>query len=112
MTDVQTSPPPAEVATRISARGVRVFYGDKQALFDVDLQQLQVRSVTDGDEGEFLFAPVDGTGDGVKDAHVFYWTTLAPLGPLMGKNHLRTVRRRRRLPAALGAAESQVSRPR
>ena len=37
MTDVQTSPPPAEVATRISARGVRVFYGDKQALFDVDL---------------------------------------------------------------------------
>ncbi len=37
MTDVQTSPPPAEVAIRISARGVRVFYGDKQALFDVDL---------------------------------------------------------------------------
>jgi phosphate transport system ATP-binding protein len=37
MTDVQSSPPPAEVATRISARGVRVFYGDKQALFDVDL---------------------------------------------------------------------------
>jgi phosphate transport system ATP-binding protein len=47
MTDAQVSPPrlnaaaaaaaPAEGAPRISASAVNVFYGDKQALFDIDL---------------------------------------------------------------------------
>lgn len=47
MTDAQVSPPrltpsagsaaPADGAPRISARAVNVFYGDKQALFDIDL---------------------------------------------------------------------------
>ena len=48
MTDAQVSPPrltlsagaaaPADGAPRISASGVNVFYGEKQALFDIDLE--------------------------------------------------------------------------